>query len=57
MDFSLKWAQTPEKAMELAIDTLKQAGKPVSKAAVARMVGLRREPISRRYPHCFEKAS
>ncbi|MFM2623611.1 DNA adenine methylase [Vibrio owensii] len=46
-----------EKAIELAIDTLKQAGKPVSKAAVARMVGLRREHISRRYPHCFEKAS
>ncbi|MEZ9004988.1 DNA methyltransferase [Vibrio tasmaniensis ZS-17] len=42
-----------EKAIEVAIEALSQAGKPVSKAAVARIVGLRREHISRRYSHCF----
>ncbi|MFM2591258.1 hypothetical protein [Vibrio sp. TBV020] len=42
-----------EKAIEAAIETLKQTGKPISKAAVARIVGLRREHISRRYGHCF----
>lgn len=45
-----------EKAIEEAIESLKQNGKPISKAAVARMVGLRREHISRRYSHCFSNA-
>ncbi|CAK1768544.1 hypothetical protein VCRA2119O147_2410005 [Vibrio crassostreae] len=46
-------SEQSEKAIEVAIEALSQAGKPVSKAAVARIVGLRREHISRRYSHCF----
>ncbi len=50
-------ADKSEKAIELAIAELQQTGQPVSKAAVARIVGLRREHISRRYGHCFKETS
>lgn len=42
-----------EMSIQSAIDSLKESGKPITKVAVAREVGMSREQITRRYQHLF----
>ncbi len=48
-------ASRQAKSIEAAIDSLIKSGSRVTKSAVASMVGLSREHISRRYAHLFER--
>ena len=44
-----------ETAIVAAIDSLAESGKTISKKAVAEIVGISREQVSRRYSHCFNR--
>jgi hypothetical protein len=46
--------QKTEKAIDKAIKQLKLEGKRITKSAVARLAGVRRETISRKYKHLFD---
>jgi hypothetical protein len=49
-----KRKQKTEEAIVKAIKQLKAEGKKVTKSAAARLIGISRESISRRYKHLFE---